>query len=417
MVIKNYSFFCECLEKIVNGEKFYKVLNTDIRNSNCSEIEKQNAKVVLGSSIRHYLFLSYFLDKKFNIKDGQLKFILVYFLNDLCFTKRYIEDDIISSLEEFISINKLDININEIISFYKSKTFYDLLKDEFNKSYNDLYFSLRFNIPEWIFKLLRKHYGISKAIEVAKNFTKKESTYLYKNPKVEEFKINDQQFEKYNEELYRFNGNTPIQKNVQVSNNNFLITNLIDYELSKKIKINNLDNVLIYADAKSNLAINIFNKSNSQNTINLISSDFNKIPKILEYFRKNKTPNTFYDQCEPEGLEARISRKVNLALCVPESSSFSNVLISPDYLLNFDMNSLTNIIEKEKRALNEVSTQVLIGGQIIYLTYTLNKKENEEIVSNFIKEHPGYYLKEEKVCWPNQDEHFVGYYAIIGREY
>lgn len=416
MVVKNYALFIDCLEKVISGDKFYTVLNKDIKKSSLPEKDKVNAKTVLGSSIRHYLFFKYFLDKKFNINEGKIKFGLIYFLNDYCFTNRYTENDIIATLQDFVLKNNIDVDLFKIMDFFKSKTPFELLKEEFNGTYSDTYFSLRYNVPEWIFKMVKKHYGLSHTISTFRSFSKKQNIYLFKNLN-EDININDSIFKEIDENLYQYIGNSSFKKNVLVTSNKLIQTNLLDYEISKKISIRNLDNVLLYTTTKSNLSINIFNKCIYQNTINLISNDFSKLNDVLQYVRKYKTINTYYAECTPEGLEARISRKVNFALCSPKTSSISSVITNPEYLLNFDQNEITSLIEHQKLDIEEVSKQVLIGGTLIYVTYTLNKKENEDIVANFISTHPGYFLKEQKVYFSNEKEQTAGYYAIIGREF
>ena len=123
-----------------------------------------------------------------------------------------------------------------------------------------------------------------------------------------------------------------------------------------------------------------------------------------------------YDQCNYDQLESRVSRKANLCVLIPKSSNFTNVNSSPEYLINFKQNSLSELIEYQEKAIEEVSKQVLIGGTLVYLTYTLNKKENDLVVQKFLESHPGWHLVEQKTCFPNSTEVTCGYYAILHRE-
>ena len=85
-------------------------------------------------------------------------------------------------------------------------------------------------------------------------------------------------------------------------------------------------------------------------------------------------------------------------------------------MINFKQNSLSELIEYQEKAIEEVSKQVLIGGTLVYLTYTLNKKESDLVVQKFLESHPGWHLVEQKTCFPNSTEVTCGYYAILHRE-
>ena len=101
---------------------------------------------------------------------------------------------------------------------------------------------------------------------------------------------------------------------------------------------------------------------------------------------------------------------------IPRSSNFTNVNSSPEYLINFKQDSLSELIEYQEKSINELCKQVLIGGSLVYLTYTLNKKENDGIIAKFLKTHPGWHLVEQKTFFPNSTEVTCGYYAILHRE-
>ena len=419
MILSNYEFYATCLKKVIDGEKFYNILNKDIKNFAAEVDEKKDAQAIIGSCIRHYLFFYYTLKTKFQIKNDELIYVVLYILNDYYFTRRYSKSDLIETLNNFTAKKGLTLNVDSIFSYFDSKTPFELLKDEFNNNVNVKYFSLRYNVPEWIVAMISKQYSMTNAVKTIKAFSSKQKYYIKVNEKLhkpEEVKIKECDFVPATEGMYEYIGKTALRKHPLINNFFLYQTNYLDNEILKRCKVHPGDSVAVFDDVKTNIVLELYNKSREENMFNFFSSDYSKLIKTVEYLRKYRHEKTYYDQCDVDGLEARIARKVNLFLLVPKSSNFTNVNSSPEYLINFKQNTLTDLIAYQEKAIQEASKQVLIGGTLIYLTYTLNKKENNQVVEKFLKENPGWHLVEEKTYFPNNVEVTCGYYAVLHRE-
>lgn len=419
MVLSNYEFYTNCLKLVIDGEKFYNVLNKNIKNFQGDANEKKDAQAIIGSAIRHYLFFYHTLKNKFKIDNEDLIYVILYVLNDYYFTRRYKKEDLIETLQDYITKKDIKLDVNAIFDYFNSKTPFELLKDEFQNNINVRYFSLRYNVPEWIVLMISKQYSMTNAVKTIKAFSSKQKYYVKVNEKLhspEEVKIKDFEFKLLEDGMYEYIGKAALRKHPLINNFFLYQTNYIDSDLIRKCKINSGDSIVVYDDVKTNLVLELFNKANKENIFNFYSSDYSKLIKTLEYLRKYRHEKLVYDQCNYDQLESRVSRKANLLVLIPKSSNFTNVNSSPEYLINFKQNSLTDIIEYQQNAINETSKQVLIGGNLVYLTYTLNKKENEGIIEKFLAEHPGWHLVEQKTYFPNAAEVTCGYYAILHRE-
>ena len=419
MILSNYEFYANCLKRVIDGEKFYNILNKDIKNFAAEVDEKKDAQAIIGSCIRHYLFFYYTLKTKFKLNNDELIYVVLYILNDYYFTRRYKQEDLFETLNDFTSKKGITLDVDSIFAYFNSKTPFELLKDEFDNNVNVKYFSLRYDVPEWIVAMISKQYSMTNAVKTIKAFSSKQKYFVKINEKLhakDELKIKDTEFKPATEGMYEYIGKTALRKHPLINNFFLYQTNYFDNEIIKKCKIQNGDSIAVFDDVKTNLVLELYNKASKENIFNFFSSDYSKLIKSLEYLRKYKHEKLIYDQCNVDELESRIARKVNLFLVVPKSSNFANVNSSPEYLINFKQNTLTELINYQQKAIQEASKHVLIGGTLVYLTYTLNKKENNLIVEKFLKENPGWHLVEEKTLFPNSVEVTCGYYAVLHRE-
>lgn len=71
-----------------------------------------------------------------------------------------------------------------------------------------------------------------------------------------------------------------------------------------------------------------------------------------------------------------------------------------DIKVHMQPEDMDEIIQLQKAILNEACKMVKKEGILVYSTCTLNKKENEKQVENFIKEHPDFELLEQKTIFP-----------------
>lgn len=76
----------------------------------------------------------------------------------------------------------------------------------------------------------------------------------------------------------------------------------------------------------------------------------------------------------------------------------------------------TGLYNTQRAIISEAAKYLKIGGEMVYSTCSINKIENEAVVSNFLAENSGYKLVYEKTCLPFEEEHEGFYMAKIIRE-
>ena len=205
MILSNYEFYASCLKKVIDGEKFYNVLNKDIKNFAGDPDEKKDAQAIIGSCIRHYLFFYHTLKTKFKIEDEMLIYVFLYILNDYYFTRRYEKSVLVETMNDYITKNNINFDPQPVFDHFNSKTPFELLNIEFNDKVNVRYFSLRYNVPEWIVGMISKQYSLTNAIKTIKAFSCKQKYYVKINEALNEpqnVKIRDTEFKQGPENLY-----------------------------------------------------------------------------------------------------------------------------------------------------------------------------------------------------------------------
>lgn len=72
--------------------------------------------------------------------------------------------------------------------------------------------------------------------------------------------------------------------------------------------------------------------------------------------------------------------------------------------------NVTMCAARQRDILDRAAGMVSPGGVLVYSTCTFSVEENEEVIGNFVDEHPGYYIEETRRLWPHCIEgegHFI----------
>lgn len=94
-------------------------------------------------------------------------------------------------------------------------------------------------------------------------------------------------------------------------------------------------------------------------------------------------------------------------------SGLGDLSHKPEIRYHIKPESLDEIINIQKQILEVNAPLLKKGGIFVYSTCTLNRKENEGQIKNFLKDHEGYELLEEKTLFPFEDGGDGFYYAKV----
>jgi 16S rRNA (cytosine967-C5)-methyltransferase len=81
-------------------------------------------------------------------------------------------------------------------------------------------------------------------------------------------------------------------------------------------------------------------------------------------------------------------------------SGLGDLRHKPEIRLHLKPEDLDEIVKVQKNILDTAAAYARRDGILLYSTCTLNKKENEEQVRNFLEMHKDFSLEEEKTIFP-----------------
>ncbi len=103
--------------------------------------------------------------------------------------------------------------------------------------------------------------------------------------------------------------------------------------------------------------------------------------------------------------------KFDLVLCDVPCSGLGTVRRKPEIKYK-TLNEIEGLYKIQRNILKVSSEYVKEGGRILYSTCTLNKKENNEVIEEFLSENKNFYLKEQKVFY-NKINGGDGFFAAL----
>ncbi len=265
--------------------------------------------------------------------------------------------------------------------------------------------------PDWLVNLWNSHYGkeISEKICLEDCLDGKVSLRVNNLLTTTEQLLNDPKFTKGTVDgcLY-YDGNI-------IESNYFKEKKVIIQSESSQLAVNTLDvkdnmRVLDMCAAPGSKTIQL--AMNMHNTGLVVSND-------LYDFRVQLIKNN----CDRYGLK-NVQTICHDGVTLTElfkEESFDAILLDapcsglgtlkhkPEIKITTKPEDLDDIVNIQKALLETADRLVKKGGSILYSTCTLNKKENERQVANFIKQHPDYQVESEKTIFPF-DFHSDGFY-------
>ena len=151
--------------------------------------------------------------------------------------------------------------------------------------------------------------------------------------------------------------------------------------------------------------------------MNIAVPEVDARPDVTSLIKEKGLRNVnFFSAPDPQSMQAAISSQQDLVIVAPNSSNFDLAPTSPDYLLNFSRDTLTGLIENQKKVLEGCSKYVEVGGRLLYLVYTLNMKEGPEIIANFIKQHEDFTIISEHQYLPYESHQTTAYLAVLEKK-
>lgn len=312
----------------------------------------------------------------------------------------------------------------------------DCLKDKFVKKIEDAFFfdgsisdilgldkntldyvSIRFNTPSWLIKMWNKHFGVSNSFKILKANTQPGKIYVRVNPFVDKHPslFDTNIFEPTDvQDVYLYKGNQPFKKTEACLSNCVFAINKEIVRLFDKYLDPMTNEYCMYSYSDDSLVEEIIARSKKEKGIYLAVPDYFARPKIFGRIKSKELRNiSMFSYKDKFSLQANISRKQELIIVNPISSSFDKARMYPDYLLHFKQESMDQILKAQRNALEELKEYLVHSGMFIYIVDTMNKKEGTLLIRSFLEAHKDMELVEEKQYLTGDESDCGMYYAVM----
>ncbi len=425
MNMKEFDLALEILNSILDEKvSFGDALKEKFQKDAALRPLRPSVSGLVGCELRHHLLFTYIIDGiEKNLPEGQTplteserRYLALVMGNDFFF--RHIDAKIADAAwkETLDDQSKYD-RFAEFLA--KSSTTADIIPESVSRS-SDEYLSLRYNVPAWALKIW-KHYGYGNLYKTLRKFARPEPLYVRvrSNLLSEEEALSNPDFVKTSVPgILFYKGKTPLRKNDWLKEGKIFLERPLTKSIFDEFPASEPGEVLLYnGNPDSSLEKELIERYDSTIGLNLAVPDADKKVDVKKMVKDLGLHNVNLFSCpDPLSMEAAISQKQSVVFCSPNSTGFDRVRSTPDFLLSYDKDAMDSIIEGEKNALYGCAKFVENNGLLIYMIYTISKKEGHLMVASFLQEHAEFKLESEKQHFPFEESDTAMYVAVLRRK-
>ncbi len=405
------------IEKVLNRESnFLQSLKEECKF--LDKFDKSKVSSLVGMYFRNYFLISAFL-KEHNLKENSRNSILLglTFINN---SFKHIEKDEEMTKFLFNELSKLKFDVNENFK----KDFNNLITLKRNYEFKNIKrnsiegFSIRYNLPVWLIKLVINQYGKNDGLLVLKTLSCMPTQYLSINfeRKIESSK-DLENFTKLDEDLYVYNLEKTVKKEKLVFENYLYLTQKNYKNIFKDINLYPYSNITYFGDSNDNVVFDFVKKFyNEDNLFYFVTPKLESNYQIMDKVKKFKKRNFHFQELSASAIRTYSVEGEDLIMYSPKSSDFDLFRRNPEYGVYFDRNSFDNIQTNIKNEISELAKYIKKDGCLIYFVSTINKKETSFIKDYVLSLNEEFELIKEELYLPLKKEDSLFYYFIIRRK-
>ena len=336
----------------------------------------------------------------------------VYMINDIINTPDYAIVNNIVEISKSIHHGKYTNLTNAVLKKYIKEDALVLKKDNIS----DL--SIKYSHPLWLVQMWIAHYGLDTTIQLLKhNNTQSKLTLRINTHKTSVKEIlADPLFTKgkFAPEAVYYDGNifrTDYFKDGRIS-----IQDSASQMVAHTVNAQPLDKVLDTCSAPGTKAFHIASLRGDSGQIDAVEIHENRAKLILEDKKRlglNSVNVWVNDASKLEDYLERLSYD-KVLVDVP-CSGFGVVRGKPEIKIITTPSDLDELVELQASILDSAIKMVKLGGELIYSTCTLNKKENERQVQRILKLNDNWKLLEEETIFGYKNNSDSFYIAKLKR--
>ncbi len=405
---------CETVleDVLANGTTFSEALKKVFKSSVDLRPQRNTVASLVGCELRHHLLFTYLLKPIESLTEAD-KRLASLCLAEYYFYQRLSKEEVDAHLLAKLGQEKIDLLAP---LFEKSGKPAEYIPSDISKSSNK-YLSLRYNTPEWVLKII-EHYGFGTTYKVLRKNSQQRTTTVRIREGFDKNSIDPNAFKGSPiPGIYYYHGKESLRKLDAAKEGKIFNERLGTKFILDMYPVSDPSELFIFdGNGDGSIfkeAIEIYGTKIGMN-FGVYSQD--KYADVARMIRTEGLKNINYFAADPSFLDAAISRPQDLVIVSPKSTNFDLIREQPDYLLHFKKDEMDELFKKEKEALEGVSKVVAEGGILIYVIYTISKKEGHQTVSDFLLNHPEFKFVKEEQFFPQDELDTSMYYAVLKRE-
>lgn len=408
MSMHKFEIAIEILEGILDKQIPFNLATKNVLDKYAiPQDERSNPVGLIGCELRHHLLFEALVKSDLQLEEGVHHAPILLLLADYHFYNKYDAQEVLAIAARE---TKLDTKVLEnFLNSHQDKN--ELIPSKYPKGSFE-YLSLRYNCPVWLVKMLTKHFGRGVAFKILQINTKP-IVQSYKLDGVEQGKVLlDPNFAVAPVDdmvLYVGKGNA---RNSDFYKKKEIFTLKMGFkDALDSVKMKPMSNVAMFSGYSNTMYIDVSKRLAEGSHMDLITPEISLTNEAKRHIALYGLKNVSLFEAKAATLLTVVSEPVDYFFMLARNSNFELLRTNADYFLRFDRNSLDSIMNEQRYSLEEAASLIKVGGELIYMIPTLNKKESKQIITEFLLIHQDFSLLEEKQYFPFEELNSTLYVA------
>lgn len=350
-------------------------------------------KIVYGT-LQHHMYLKYIVDKY----TKKLKEKVLLLLMMATYELKFMSEPQYAVINEWVSVSKKLYNGHyaKLVNAVLHKIANDTI--EITETDEDKLLSIQTSHPLWLIKMWNKQYGkeVTKKICFANMEDKIQYIRVDQNKISKQDILENKAFSLHNDFIYYVQGNAA--QTLEYEKGFVSIQDISSQMVGIFLDAKATDTILDVCAAPGSKTLQIAELTAGKSKITAIDLYPHRVQLI-----ENAMQRLYYDNIECLTLDAttfQLSKQFDKVLVDAICSGYGVLRGKSDIKYHMNPTDMDSIIPIQQAILVNSSKHVKKDGILVYSTCTLNKKENENQIKQFLNTHPKFEFVEEKTIFP-----------------
>jgi len=276
------------------------------------------------------------------------------------------------------------------------------------------YLSLRFNTPLWLVKMWDKQYGRTTTFKTLKSNSKTSKVTCGVNTRkasIEKLLESGAFIKSKVDNCLIYQGKEVLRSTDYSKHHRVYLEKMPYIDIINKLEGNPFAKVAIFSGYSNNILLDYIFLKEPQTKIDVIVPEYRDYLTLKNDVNQFKLNNVVLYDAKANVIESCISEPVDIFFLLPRNTNFENFNRMPDYFLQCKNQKLDALINEQRYSLEEAYNSLNVGGQLLYLVPTLNKKETSLLIKDFLLLHRDMSLVEERHYMPFDEGESMMYYV------